>query len=272
MVQALRLCVISLFIISAPIYAQTTVVWGMLDREYPPFIIHDGDIISGIDYDLTVEAFKRMQGYDLNIKQFPVARLPKEFDVGHVDFIYSYKAQRWEKSGSYLSHPLRWSGYRILTLPDKYFSYNNMKDLSKKSIGIVKAVPVSLDFYQAEQEGSLTLVRVAGFGALVKMLMKGRIDAVLSNPDIMRAYAKQANQDLVVLSTRPEPAKGYIGIVSAQSPLANDKTFKQLYTHTLQQMYTDGTYQNIARRYGVDLEFNKPTSISASTTKLRGSK
>lgn len=249
-------CTVLVMLISAPVLAKTKVVWGILDREYPPFIIDTGDKISGTDYDLTIEAFKRMNDYEVEIKRFPIARLPNAFASGQVDFLYSYKSPQWSINGEYLTQPLRWSSYRILTLPGKEFPYESMADLRHKSIGIVKAVPVSPIFYKADQDGELNLVRLPGFGVLVEMLIKGRVDAVLSNPDVIKAYAKTIDQKLTMLDTLPAPTKGFIGIISKRSKLASEGDFKMKFVKVLKQMHEDGTYQRIAKDYGVELQFH----------------
>lgn len=247
-----------LLLVSFSAWSQTKVVWGILDKEYPPFMIRDGQMFYGIDYDLTVEIFKRLEGYELEVKSLPLARLPMAFATGKVDFLYSFKSNRLGQDAIFTDQALRWVAYGMVTLPHKTFPYQSISDLSGKAIGINNAVGVTDSFNQAEQDGLFKLVRVAGFNTLAKMLIKGRIDAVLANPDVIRAYAQRVGHEITVLKKSPEAAKDFCAVISPKSQLAQSTVFRSQYSKALRQIYADGSYNKIAERYGAKLNFNPP--------------
>ncbi|MEH6345393.1 MAG: transporter substrate-binding domain-containing protein, partial [Bermanella sp.] len=93
----LKLLLLSGLLLGARVHAEQTVVFGVMDIEFPPFqYIVDGKPI-GPDADIIREAFARLPDYKLAYKIRPVKRVAKEIENGSLDITAVFKTPPREK-------------------------------------------------------------------------------------------------------------------------------------------------------------------------------
>ncbi|WP_159084310.1 substrate-binding periplasmic protein [Dongshaea marina] len=142
----------------------------------------------------------------------------------------------------------------LVTRSDRTFSFGNVNDLKGKTLGIVRGASYGDEFEEATHSGLFKIIELSSPSQRLKMLIRGRIDAVLMGGPGREAldrvlqrdsYLEQYQDKFTVL---PQPFKedpNYLGL--AKKP--GNKAFLKRFNQALQQARSNDTFNKIIRKY-----------------------
>lgn len=217
-----------------------------------PYSFTENGNKKGIDYDLIMEANKRMQ-IKADITFSPWKRMITTVEEGGYDAGFSvfYKKER-EVFGIYAKTPLHYSKYSIFVKKGSEFKFESIKDLHGKTVGNIRGYKLNEEFDRAVSEGKIIVEEANEIAQNAKKLEAGRIDCVLGHHDLMLYTLKKLNlsDHIVPLPIPVEERKSAYLIFSRNGKnIADKNAFVNKYNTVLEEMMRDGTYQKINDKY-----------------------
>ena len=258
----LKLLLLSGLLLGARVYAEQTLVFGVMDIEFPPFqYIIDGKPI-GPDADIISEAFDRLPGYKLSYKIRPVKRVAKEMENGSLDITAVFKTAQREKFALFTKTPLHWSVYKLATLKENEFDFNKIEDLYGMRIGMMLGNKVSAIFDKAVEDKKLKANRVSSFEKTLQLLNKRRVRAIVGNVTIIQYYAKKLGiTDKITILPRPIRApKAFRPMISKNSGIKDPADLQQKLEAVLSSMVKEGVFDDVYARHGLLFEYHASDS------------
>lgn len=146
---------------------------------YPPMMIEAGQ--TGIYQDI-LDELSKITGHHFQIKYFPYARLSKEFEFGDIDLepgVFPGWVIRQKIPGLF-SMPFGKVVDALVFAPGKQFPVNTPRDLSGKTLGLVRGYAYP-DLREMFENGTVHRDDSVSEGQLMAMLLGGRIDQILIN-------------------------------------------------------------------------------------------
>jgi len=154
---------------------------------FPPYGINDQGQLSGIYYDLA-NLIVSNAGYTANNKIIPYARIVKSLKFGSADLTIMYRNPVLEGYVDYIGALPSKSTILIglQSLPLK-----NMSDLSGKKIAYIRGAKFT---EQIENDKSIEKHLISTYAQGIKMLMTGRIGALMGPLHPIKTAASEFNQ------------------------------------------------------------------------------
>lgn len=146
---------------------------------YPPMMIEAGR--SGIYQDILDELGKAT-GHQFQVTYFPYTRLARQFDIGEID-LEPGVFPGWvklQKVPGVFSVPFGKVVDVLVFAPGKHFAVNNPRDLSGKTLGLVRGYGYP-DLREMFANGTLHRADALNETQLLAMLAGGRMDQILIN-------------------------------------------------------------------------------------------
>jgi polar amino acid transport system substrate-binding protein len=250
-------CVVGIVLVS--IWSVFNAVWRSEERLYilaeenvvPYTFIEDGQM-KGIDYDIVMEAAKRMN-IKTTIEFVPWNQMQSEVQHGSCDagMTLFYVKDR-EDFGIYAFPPLHYITYMVFVRKGHEFPFASIEDLYGKTVGKVRGHSISDEFDQAVAEGNITVEEVTTNLTNIKKVEAGRLDCMVGYLDrtLMELKREGLTDDLVPLPTPVQEAKGAHVVFSKNGKNIADKdAFVAQFNAVLEGMTQDGTFQKIYDSY-----------------------
>lgn len=193
-------------------------------------------------------------GIKIDYQLMPWARAIKEADNGKINGIVG-AAHGDVPNFVFPSEAVGLSRYAFFTLPSNSWTYSDLASLSTATVGYISDYSYGKtfdDFRNASGKGNKRLVANSGDKALeqlIKMLQLGRIDAVISSPEVFSWTVNSLGlkQDQFRLAgTPPETDEIYI----AFSPkLPTSKKYAEILAAGVKKLRSNGELAKILARY-----------------------
>lgn len=229
---------------------QTVLNYALVGIDFPPYQFVVEGKPTGPDADLVAEIIRRMQNYRIDHVITPTGRVLAEARSGELDIGGAFPTREALKVSLLTKHPLHVSDYRLYSL-DRSGKINNIKDLDGLTIGLVLGHTLNPQFKRFFAGHNVTLKQVLSFESQIMMLRSGRVDAIVSNSNVVNFYTlKWAMQDSLQKSEIKivDPVPFYFGISKASRKVDPTEFIKQADT-VMEAMRKDGTWLRILRKY-----------------------
>lgn len=219
--------------------------------EYPPLQQMINGKLDGPDLQLSIEAFRRMPSYELDMVTMSISRSMREYRLGNLDLFFNYRNEEFKEYSLYPTYPLRWAEYRLLVMRGKTRIYRSIEDLNGMRIGLINVVPLGAELQKAKDEGLITIVRINSHRQVLEMLKRDRVDAIFMYVDVALHYAEQLDVDVEIQNPGPYSKRGFYPSISLRSKIKDHQSLQRELSTALESMYRDGTHRAILQRYGV---------------------
>lgn len=163
-----------------------SLVCGLLD--VPPWIIRDGDAVTGIAAD-TIRHVARGAGMDIRIEVAPHARLALAFREGHLDLLIFLPSLDLEAVGQVLG---RVGKVEVGVILSREFSPASAADFAGRQIGTMRGGATS-SVWAAIPDARRQDVNDIGQG--LAMIAGGRLDGFLGSRQAMEWHFRQSRTD-----------------------------------------------------------------------------
>ena len=252
----IKLLLLYVILLAPRVHAEQTLVFGVMDIEFPPYqYIVDGKQ-SGPDADIIREVFDRLPDYKLTYKVRPVKRVAKEIKNGTLDITAIFKTPQREKFALFTQTPIHWSTYKLATLKGNEFAFSQVKDLYGMRIGMMLGNKISVEFDKAVEDGNLNVSRVSSFEKTLKLLEKLRVRAVVGNVTITQYYANKLGitDKITILPTPIRAPKAFRLTISKNSGIKDPVGLQQKLEAALSSMLDEGVFDDVYARHGLLFE------------------
>lgn len=217
-----------------------------------PYTFIDNGVMKGTDYDIMMEAAKRMN-IRIDIKFMPWKRMKIGVERGLCDagISFFYVKER-EEFGIYSYPPLHYSTYVIFVRKGHEFPFASIEDLYGKTVGKTRGYSISEEFDKAVAEGRISVEEVTRNLQNIKKVAAGRLDCMVSNLDTTLIGLKRNGfaDELVPLREPIKEAKGaHLVFSKAGKNIADKNAFVARFNSVLEKMKEDGTLQKIYASY-----------------------
>lgn len=243
----------SVFVVSfcRPAEAGSIIGFAAEENVFPYAFIENGEA-KGMDYDIVVEASKRMQ-VEYEIRFMPWKRMMYSLEKGFFDagFGFFHKKER-ESSFIYTKTPLHFSSYSIFVKKGKEFKFESIQDLYGKKVGNIRGYKVNEEFDKAVNEGKIIVEEVTDVIQNVKKIEYDRVDCAVAHHDLM-LYTLKSNGLLDKIVDLPKPVETnkpvYLVFPRSGKNIEDKEAFVKRFDVVLEGMSRDGTYQKIYDKY-----------------------
>lgn len=242
----LQCCLLSASLHSAGPEPQT-VRLGLLQLDYEPYQKIEGDQVSGIDIALIREIFRRIPDVELKIELMPVTRVINAFRAGDLDVGVGFESQAYRRD-AYLSRlPLHLSEYRLITQRSRQQDFQSLADLENKRIGVILGGSINPDIDRAIKEGRIDTLSTKDFPTQLKLLRGNRVDAIISNAEVMNWYSKRLGirEQIAILPLDITPTRHFHLGLSRRSSHIDGATLIAEVDRAMASMQDDGSWQRI---------------------------
>ncbi len=243
---------------SAAVTAAEKVVFGAVELDFPPFQTLVNGQPKGPDFDVVLEAFKRMPDYELDVQIVPFKRVQHEIFTGRIDVSTLYKTPARTGKLLYPDTPIRWSIYKIAVPVGKGFKFESIEDLKGRRLGKLEKVPVSQAFDVAAENNRIELYELKSFKAMLEMLNLERLEAVVGHAQVIDYVAMTMDlQGRIEFLEKPvRKAKEFHIAISPETAVSDPEKLRKALSVSLKSMLDDGTFDAIYESYGLVFERN----------------
>ena len=217
--------------------------------EYPPYIKKVGGKAQGLFPEIVREAFRRM-GRPIEITIYPWSRSLALLESGDSTALFSIKkTPEREAKFRYPKETLFSQDYVFFVRKDSGVQFDgNFASISKARIGIARNNSYGTRFDEAVKRKEFPRLEVAyDYEYNFRMLLRGRIDAVMMSRQVGISYVKKLDaEDRIVVSGPPsETARSYLIFTRAFDTTA----IAEEYDRAMAAMRKDGTLARIVSAY-----------------------
>lgn len=214
-------------------------------EDYPPYeFVEDGEV-RGINMDLIREAFKRM-GITPYFEPRPWKRAIFQLKSGEILALSSgFKTEERMKFAVFPNGPLGMETNMIIARADRDITVNSLDDIQRIRLGVVREYAYGEPF---DSIRGLHKIKAQSSHQLLRMLLEGRVDAVIGNKAVFGYIAKRKgafDQIKFVYEVSSEPL--YLMFSRARGPRATN--LARDFGNAIQEMIKDGTFDTIQARY-----------------------
>lgn len=234
----------------------TTISEGVLtvglSPDFPPMEYLDGDKLIGSDVELITEVAERM-GLEVKFEQQKFDQLINSVRTERVDLVISGMSDTVERQKTLEMVDYYSSAGRFYVLPEEAGNFAKNEDLCGASV----AVSSKTDYFPALQEFSAEVCEDAGLDAINIVATDSGAAARLQLDQGRAQAAVQGAENLAYFETT-EPGKYEIILDPVnESPFGisvnkGNMALAEALQATLQEMYDDGTSQEIAAAHGLN--------------------
>lgn len=160
---------------------------GVEDISYYPHYVYENGDYRGFGADI-LKDFAKSKGYIFEFVPKPIVRLVKDYVDGEVDFVYPDNAY-WSseaKEGMIITYSNPVAGYidGVMVLPE------NSDQTTIENLGIVIGF-TPFEYLNAINKGDVKLVKNPSLIGLVQQGIKGRVEGIYGNIDIIDYILKE---------------------------------------------------------------------------------
>ncbi len=170
------------------VYGQETNVLEIRTIAITPYGIDGNTSSSGIYYD-TANLLVNEAGYQANNYIYPYARIIFELKTGQTDLTIMFKYKELEDHVIYIA-PLPTLKTVVIGLHGT--SFDSLNDLKGKKLAYLRGAKFS---DKIDRDSEIITVETKNFVQSVRMLMYGRVDAIIGPIDPMLSSAAQLNKN-----------------------------------------------------------------------------
>lgn len=211
---------------------------------YAPYYHWEGDSPKGVLIDIAEEAFQRMGVKPHYVKANWARNLFELREGRFTGAIAGFKLPQREEYCTYPEEPLCKAESWVATLKKPKLSIRSLEDLRFVTVGVTEGYSYGTVF---DAMKGLSKIVLHSEKILVKLLINGRIDAILGNPLTLRHHAeKMGSADQLAFPLKTHDGNLYV-LFSRK-----DKEARQLaaaFSDALKEMKRDGTYDRIGRKW-----------------------
>ena len=226
---------------SAPARAETLT---FASTEFPPYIIKQGDDISGFQIELTRELCHRL-GFEAQFTVVPWTRALEYVKTGTVDGIL---APVWSEDRAeyiyFTEQPIGHERISIMSLKGAGIKAKSLDDIKNELIGVISSYRYGKTF-----DDNKALQKIASYtnDALLKKLDIGRYRIIASDEYVINYVAKRAGHPELETIFNLNDTPQYMGFSKTSGQRGQDlaKRFSQA-IHDMQQ---DGTMEKLRKKY-----------------------
>lgn len=227
----------------------------IIESDWPPYFF--GDIPqhqSGFAREL-LDVCIPETGYSPEYIFYPINRMRSYIKAGQVDIvIFSYKKPR-EQFVTYGHESLFVAGYRPVVRSDSGIEIHSLADFDKLRLGHLAGLRYSPTFleYVEQRQAAGTLVTTSLGDTPLRMLLRDMVDVFVDTQDTVAWRAKQSGSvDKITILDFDIKTSEYFVTVSKNSPrIKSPRTFLNSIDQCVQRLKSDGTYAEIASKYGI---------------------
>ncbi|OZG71891.1 amino acid ABC transporter substrate-binding protein [Hahella sp. CCB-MM4] len=221
----------------------------LVTLQYPPYQYQEEDQVKGMVVDIVNEAFKRLN-MDTQIRLNAWPRSLSMVKEGQADAIFTaYKNPEREQFLDYSKTVLMPQEVVLFVSKDSTISFNgDLTSLADYRIGIVRDISYGSAFDEARKNGTFKkLSEATNLEQSVRKFQSGRIDILISNRYTALAMFKQLglSGQFKSLDREVQSVPSYIAFSKAN----NLSGLRDKFDNVLQEMMSDGTYNNIVKAY-----------------------
>ncbi|MGX1925652.1 substrate-binding periplasmic protein [Vibrio sp. NH-7] len=231
-------------------YLSASSTLQLVTLEYPPYIEHRNDKISGVAVELVKEVFAELK-QPISIQVLPWARALNNIQHGRSDAIFTaFKNQEREQFADYSQQVLFTQNISLITLIDSELSSIDFfqRDLSSLSICVVNRVSYGKRMDDLLETGVFKVIFKRNKTEDCAYLVRAkRADVWVNNEFGARSIMARSglDQSLKILVPSLEATPSYI----AFSKLRQHHDLKNEFDAELAAMKRDGRYQALIERY-----------------------
>ena len=204
--------------------------------------------IVGIDVDIVRELSKRL-GLSLDIQLVPWKRVLAGVEQGSADAgMPLFITKDRKKYSLYPKVPLHEAVMVAFAQVGSLITYNDLKDLYGKSIGIRRGYSISPEFDQLTKEGKLKVTEVNDIQNMIKMISAGRFDLIVDKRSTIGFYLKQSGIKLKNIGQVGKAQGAYL-VVSKALTFTDPHALINDIDKTLYEMKQEGVIEKITQRY-----------------------
>ncbi|WP_135081218.1 transporter substrate-binding domain-containing protein [Terasakiella sp. SH-1] len=219
---------------------------------FEPYVIKEGKSLRGIDIDIVLQIIKNMK-QPAEIRAFPWKRLLASIREGECDVGFSlFDTEKRRQFADYIfTVPLHYSTFSVFVRKDKEFDFNSIYDFFGKKIAHNRGFALTIGFEQAINDGKIQRLTFDDADNALKMLEKGRIDAILDNEARFRYYLKKNGKlgQIKSLTIPFMPHHPAFLVISRKSSFPNSQELKNKIEAELKKLHLDGTIMKITTQY-----------------------
>ena len=234
---------IILLLVSPLSSANSKVIIG-LQNEWPPYIIA-GNPPTGLSVDI-IKAAYATQGYDIQIQIKPWSRALKEVEHGRDVVVIAAWYSETRKDTLLFSEPYLYNEISLVTLEGKQFEWGTYKDLSGKSVGVIKSYAYDDDFLTSPW---FTRVESTDLLTNIHKVMNGRIDMFIEEYRVAQ-WTMRKNKIAPSLFTKIYPNVAYSGLhVASGKTNPNAQRYIDAFNQGLHLIRSNGELDRIVKKY-----------------------
>lgn len=223
---------LSVFVYTSCVSAQEQEITFVYEN-YPPYEFPTDSGPDGITASRIKEVCKRL-GYRPRFVFAPWARALKLVKTGKVDGIFSIRKNKDREAFlSYTSSLVAKAEDRIFSLKGRLPPIQNLEDLKKFSIGVVKGYSYGNQF---DHHKSLKKEFSSENTSLIFRLNKGWLDTVVMNREVFKHYSKIANLSAERFTMQPYVITSQELFVAFSRKAPNWKKFTHEFSEELKKL------------------------------------
>jgi len=238
-----------LFIISG--FSQNPFVIGYNQDLVPSFYWKNRNEKIGIDAEIIKELFRR-SNLDYDVWFLPWKRLMHMVKFGEIaSGCPGFKTEKRETFAIYLEMPLNYAVFSIFVRKGESFTFNELKDLHGKKIGINRGYSISPHINDPVHKGKIIIEETDSAENNLKKLIAKRIDAYVGNRDaVIFTSLKMGVSDKIVYLPNPiyDPRPVYL-MISKYANIKNKTKTIQTLNKNLNKMWKDNTIKSIILKH-----------------------
>lgn len=226
------------------------------DSDWPPYFFKGAHRkLPGLGKELLSHCAKQ-SGYELDYTYYPLKRMRKYIEDGYIDTnIYSHKKER-EQFLLYGHEPWFESSYRPVVLRGSKIEISSLSSFNQLSVGHMAGLRYSQTYYDyiQKRESTGNLVVADSTEALFELLIKGRIDVFVNTKESVTWQAKEKGvfDKIEILDFDVKTSQYYFTVSKKSARISDKTTLIDDMDACIKQMKTDGSYHQIAIKYGVN--------------------
>lgn len=189
------------------------------------------------------------RGYEPLIQFMPFPRALSWAQQGQVEAIAPLYKSAARAEYLLFSEPLGWSQTALFYHSKKPINFKDLEDLKGLKVALMRGARVSDEF---DDNTGMVRVEVTSYEQQVRMLMAGRVDAIVGEEFVVRAMLRQqyspGAQDIVQAEQPLAVQAMYVGVAKNAKHAAAKLTAINL---GLAQLRASGVYAAILAEYGI---------------------
>lgn len=218
--------------------------------DYPPYqVVKDGQP-AGPDADLIREFMGRIEGHSIRFEIRPTGRVVHDMAAGEIDTGVGFRSKEVEPYVLFAKYPLHHSEYRIYTLKSGN-GIESIADLRSLTIGVVLGHTLNPEFERYVGKNNIKLKTIPNFETLLLMIRSGRIDALISNTNIVEYYSKKWDLEgqLQMSPVKVGEINPFYFGISKNTKTVDPQWLLSEVNKAMESMRSDGTWQAILDKY-----------------------